>query len=288
MKVGFIGLGLMGSRMANNLIRNGNQLFVYNRTKEKANDLINNGATFTNSVSELASQSEVIITMLSEPQVVKDAALGDSGFLNHLNKNSVWIDCSTVNPTFSKEMFKEASKRNIRFLDAPVSGSTKPAEKGELTFLIGGENDVIEYCRPLFEAMGKKIIHIGGNGMGTSIKMVINLLLAHSMLAFSEGILLGESLDISKEKLFEILFGGPVIAPFLAGKKDKLLHSDFEAEFPLQWMLKDLHLALISSVENNLQLPLTESAAKIYEGASKSRYKEDDFSAIYEYIKTIK
>ncbi len=288
MKVGFIGLGLMGSRMANNLIRNGNQLFVYNRTKEKANDLINNGATFINSVAELASQSEVIITMLSEPQVVKDAALGDSGFLNHLNKNSVWIDCSTVNPTFSKEMFKEASKRNIRFLDAPVSGTTKPAEKGELTFLIGGENDVIEYCRPLFEAMGKKIIHIGGNGMGTSIKMVINLLLAHSMLAFSEGILLGESLDISKEKLFEILFGGPVIAPFLAGKKDKLLHSNFEAEFPLQWMLKDLHLALISSVENNLQLPLTESAAKIYEGASKSRYKEDDFSAIYEYIKTIK
>ena len=288
MKVGFIGLGLMGSRMANNLIRNGNQLFVYNRTKEKANNLINNGAKFINSVAELASQSEVIITMLSEPKVVKDVALGNGGFLNHLNKNSVWIDCSTVNPTFSKEMAMEARKKNIRFLDAPVSGSIKPAENGELTFLIGGEYADIEYCRTLFEAMGKKIIHIGENGKGTSVKMVINLLLAHSMLAFSEGILLGESLEISKEKLFEILFGGPVIAPFLAGKKDKLLHSNFEAEFPLQWMLKDLRLALISAVENNLQMPLTESAAYIYEGASKSRHNEDDFSAIYEYIKELK
>lgn len=287
MKVGFIGLGLMGSRMANNLIRNGNQLFVYNRTKGKANDLINNGAMFIDSVAELASQSEVIITMLSEPKIVKDFALGDDGFLNHLNKNSIWIDCSTVNPTFSKEMAKEARKKGVRFLDAPVSGTTKPAEKGELTFLIGGENNDIEYCKPLFEAMGKKIIHIGENGMGTSIKMVINLLLAHSMLAFSEGILLGESLEIPKEKLFEILFGGPVIAPFLAGKKDKLLHSNFEAEFPLQWMSKDLHLALISAAENNVQLPLTETAANIYESASKSQHKEDDFSAIYEYIKEI-
>ncbi len=285
MNVGFIGLGLMGSRMANNLIRNGNQLFIYNRTKEKADDLINNGAKFTSSVAELASESEVIITMLSEPKVVKDFALGDEGFLNHLNKNSIWIDCSTVNPTFSKEMAKEARKKGVRFIDAPVSGTTKPAEKGELTFLIGGENIDIEYCRPLFEAMGKKIIHIGKNGMGTSIKMVINLLLAHSMLAFSEGILLGESLEISKEKLFEILYGGPVIAPFLAGKKEKLLYANFETEFPLQWMFKDLHLALISATEKNVQLPLTETAANIYEGASKSRYKEDDFSAIYEYIK---
>ena len=219
MKIGFVGLGLMGSRMANNLLHKENQLFVYNRTKEKAKSLIDNGAVFSNSISELASQAEVVITMLSEPGVVIETALGENGFLKHLEKRSVWIDCSTVNPSFSKAMTEEAKKQEVRFLDAPVSGTILPAEKGELTFLIGGEKNDVEYCRPLFEAMGKKILHIGENGKGTSMKMVINLLLGQAMVAFSEGMLLGESLGISKEQIMEIILGGPVVAPFLSGKK---------------------------------------------------------------------
>ena len=284
MKIGFIGLGLMGSRMANNLLHKENQLFVYNRTKEKAKPLIENGAVFSNTISELASQSEVVITMLSEPDIVKEAALGENGFLKHLKKHSVWIDCSTVNPSFSKAMAEEAKKQEVSFLDAPVSGTILPAEKGELTFLIGGEKNDVEYCRPLFEAMGKKILHIGENGKGTSMKMVINLLLGQAMVAFSEGMLLGESLGISKEQLMEIILGGPVVAPFLSGKKDKLLKNNFETEFPLQWMLKDLRLALTSAQENNLTLPLTSSAEKVFNLANESGLGEEDFSAVYNYL----
>ncbi len=284
MKIGFIGLGLMGSRMANNLLHKENQLFVYNRTKEKAKPLIENGAVFSNTISELASQSEVVITMLSEPDIVKEAALGENGFLKHLKKHSVWIDCSTVNPSFSKAMAEEAKKQEVSFLDAPVSGTILPAEKGELTFLIGGEKNDVEYCRPLFEAMGKKILHIGENGKGTSMKMVINLLLGQAMVAFSEGMLLGESLGISKEQIMELILGGPVVAPFLLGKKDKLLKNNFETEFPLQWMLKDLRLALTSAQENNLTLPLTTSAEKVFNLAKESGLGEEDFSAVYNYL----
>ncbi|MHB1686513.1 MAG: NAD(P)-dependent oxidoreductase [Ignavibacteriaceae bacterium] len=285
MKVGFIGLGLMGSRMAFNLLQKGNQLFVFNRTKEKAKDLVNNGATFSNSISELAAQSEVIITMLSEPEVVKDTALGETGFLNYIKKNSIWIDCSTVNPSFSKLMAEEAKKRGIRFLDAPVSGTIIPAEKGELTFLVGGEKDDVEFCKPLFEAMGKKILHIGENGKGTSMKMVINLVIGQAMAAFSEGMLLGESLGIPKEKLIEILLAGPIAAPFLLGKRNKILKDNFDPEFPLQWMLKDLHLALKTAYENNLPLPLTGSTKEIFSLAKKYGLGEEDFSAVYKFLK---
>ncbi len=284
MKIGFVGLGLMGSRMANNLIHKENQLFVYNRTKGKAKSLIDNGAVISNSIPELASQAEVVITMLSEPGVVIEAALGENGFLKHLKKRSVWIDCSTVNPSFSKAMAEEAKKNEVRFLDAPVSGTILPAEKGELTFLIGGEKNDVEFCRPLFEAMGKKILHVGENGKGTSMKMVINLLLGQAMVAFSEGMLLGESLGISKEQIMEIILGGPVVAPFLSGKKDKLLKNNFETEFPLQWMLKDLRLALTSAQENNLTLPLTSSAEKVFNLAEESGLGEEDFSAVYNFL----
>ncbi len=284
MKIGFVGLGLMGSRMANNLIHKENQLFVYNRTKGKAKSLIDNGAVISNSIPELASQAEVVITMLSEPGVVIEAALGENGFLKHLKKRSVWIDCSTVNPSFSKAMAEEAKKNEVRFLDAPVSGTILPAEKGELTFLIGGEKNDVEFCRPLFEAMGKKILHVGENGKGTSMKMVINLLLGQAMVAFSEGMLLGESLGISKEQIMEIILGGPVVAPFLSGKKDKFLKNNFETEFPLQWMLKDLRLALTSAQENNLTLPLTSSAEKVFNLAEESGLGEEDFSAVYNFL----
>ena len=284
MKIGFIGLGLMGSRMAKNILKHGNSLYVYNRTKEKANSLIESGAVLASSIPELAMHSEVIITMLSEPGVVKETALGENGFLKHLKKHSVWIDCSTVNPSFSKAMAEESKKHEVRFLDAPVSGTILPAEKGELTFLIGGEKNDVEFCLPLFEAMGKKILHVGENGKGTSMKMVINLLLGQAMVAFSEGMLLGESLGISKEQLMEVILGGPVVAPFLSGKKNKLIKNNFETEFPLQWMLKDLRLALTSAQENNLTLPLTSSAENVFNLANESGLGEEDFSAVYNFL----
>lgn len=286
MDIGFIGLGLMGLRMANNLLKSGNRLFVYNRTIEKAKSLIEKGAIPATSPAEVAKNADIIFTMLSEPEVVEETAFGNNGFIEQMLPESLWIDCSTVNPSFTKKVAEKAKIKGIRFIDAPVSGTTTPAEKGELTFFIGGNPDDVEECRPLFETMGKKIIYMGENGKGTSMKMVINLLLAQAMVTFSEGMALGESLGISKEKLLDILPGGPVVAPFISAKKEKISKENFEPEFPLKWMLKDCRLASITGYENDIYLYLTNTVKEIYQHAAKQGFGEEDFSSVYQFLTT--
>lgn len=177
MRIGFIGLGIMGGRMATNLQRHDHQLVVFNRTPEKAKFLIDQGAVWGMTPATVASQVDVLFTMLANPEAVKEAALGEEGFLNHLRAGSLWVDCSTVNPSFSRQMATETQARQIRFLDAPVSGSKGPAANGELMFMVGGAESDFRACRSLLECMGSKVVHVGGHGQGTSLKMVINLLI---------------------------------------------------------------------------------------------------------------
>ena len=285
MKVGFIGLGLMGSRMAENLIKGGYELIVCNRTKEKAEPIVKKGASLAGSFMELGENSDILFTMLSNPEAVKEAALGEKGFLKSLKENSLWIDFSTVNPSFSVEISKKAKEKNVRFLDAPVAGTIGPAERGELIILVGGDEKDLNEAKPLLEKIGKKIIHLGKNGMGTSMKMVINLMLANSMVAFAEAVTLGESLGFSKDVLFNTLIGGPVAAPFLTAKKEKIRNNDFSTEFPLEHMQKDLQLVNITAFENKIPLPLSNIAKEVYGLAIKSGLGKKDFSAVYEFLK---
>ena len=285
MKVGFIGLGLMGSRMAENLLKGGYELIVYNRTKEKAEPIVKKGASLAGSFKEAGENAGILFTMLSNPEAVREAALGENGFLTSLKENSLWIDFSTVNPSFSIEMSEKAGEKNIRFLDAPVAGTVGPAERGELIILVGGDEKDLNEAKPLLEKIGKKIIHLGKNGMGTSMKMVINLMLANSMVSFAEAIALGESLGFSKDTLFSTLIGGPVAAPFLTSKKDKIQKDDFSTEFPLEHMQKDLQLVDITAFENKISLPLSNIAKEVYGLAIKNGLGEKDFSAIYEFLK---
>lgn len=284
MKVGFIGLGLMGSRMAANLLKNGHNLIVYNRTRDKAVPLEEKGAESALTPAEVGKRSEILITMLSDPGAVREAALGKNGFLMQMEQKSLWIDCSTVNPSFTKEMKVKAEGMNIRLIDAPVAGTILPAEKGELLFIAGGDEKDLEEAKPLFDAMGKKTIRMGGTGTGTSMKMVINVILGQAMAAFSEGLVLGESLGIKKEKLLDVLIGGPVTAPFIAGKKAKIADEDFSPEFPLKLMRKDFHLAAVSAYENKIFLPLSNAAKELYASAESYGFGDDDFSGIYKFL----
>lgn len=279
MKIGFIGLGIMGNLMALNLQAEGYELIVHNRTKEKANELIAGGATWADSPAEVASQVNILFTMLAHPEAVRSTA---HEFLPAFSAGSLWIDCSTVNPSFSREMAQLATDHQIRFLDAPVAGSKKPAESGELVFFVGGE-DVAE-AQPFFDIMGKKTVHVGGHGMGTSLKMIVNMQLAVAMASFAEGVAIGRSLGITEETLFNVLIGGPVVPPFVAGKREKLENSDYEPEFPLQWMRKDLHLAAESAYETGASATLASLARELYGYAAKEGYAEEDFSAIYKYF----
>src|SRR5207247_1227012 len=222
-------------------------------------------------------------TMLAHPDAVEQAALGENGFLDHLKPNALWIDCSSVNPSFSKKMATEAARREVHFVDAPVTGSAPAAEEAKLVFWVGADPADLERIRPLLLCMGNKIVHVGGHGMGTSMKMVINLLLGNAMAAFAEGMALGEGLGISREVLFDSLLGTPAVAPFLASKREKIESGNYEAEFPLRWMQKDMQLAAASAYESGVAMPLTNTAKELYRLAMRGGHGTEDFSAIYEF-----
>ena len=288
MTTGFIGLGAMGSRMAANLQKSGAQLAVFNRTRVKAASLLKQGAIWADSPALVAAQVEVLFTMLAHPSAVHEAALGRSGFLDRLPPGALWIDCSTVNPSFSREMASEAQARKLRFLDAPVAGSRQPAAKAELTFFVGGDANDLRACRPSLQAMGNKILHVGGHGMGTALKMVNNLLLAATMAGFAEGLVLGESLGIPQQSLLDALIGTPLVAPYLTSKRGKIERGDYAPEFPLQWMEKDLRLAAISAQETGVALPLTNAAKETYQLAARQGHEQEDFSAIYAFLNSVR
>jgi 3-hydroxyisobutyrate dehydrogenase-like beta-hydroxyacid dehydrogenase len=284
MRIGFIGLGIMGSRMAMNLVGNGHQLFVYNRTPDKAEPLLAKDAVWSESPADVAGQVDILFTMLANPQAVEEVALDEYGFLDSMRENALWVDCSTVNPSFSRRMAAWATARGVRFLDAPVAGTTGPAEKGELLFLVGGDQADLDQAQPLFDVMGRQVLHVGGHGMGTSLKVVFNLLLGEAMLAFSEALALGQSLGIPQERLLEILPGSAVVAPFISGKRAKIAHDDYEAEFPLKWLRKDLQLASQTGYEEGVPLPAVNVAKEICALAVQAGYEDLDFSALCQFL----
>lgn len=284
MKIAFLGMGIMGSRMAANLAKAGHSVTVWNRTPGKAQSALAAGASETATPQGAAAQADILFTILSTPEAVESTALGPDGFLAGMRKGALWVDCSTVNPSFTRRMAAEAAARGMRFIDAPVSGSKPQAEAGQLVFYVGANPDDLEEIRPLLEKMGRAVHHLGPVGMGASFKIVNNMLGAQNLLAFSETLALGQALGIPLERMLEIFIGGPMVAPLLAGKVDKITSGQFDTDFPLQWMQKDLQLAALTAYEQGVALPLTNLAKELYMQAAQSGLAEADFSAIYAWV----
>jgi 3-hydroxyisobutyrate dehydrogenase-like beta-hydroxyacid dehydrogenase len=283
-KVGFIGLGIMGSRMAANLQARGYQLVVYNRSRDKADPLLRNGATWGETPASTAGDVGVLFTMLSQPDVVAADALGPSGFLQAMARGSIWVNSSTVNPSFARRMADEARTRGVRYLDAPVAGSKEVAARGELVFMVGGDTVDLETCRPLLDCMGKRIVHVGGHGLGSSLKIINNLLGAVAMAAFAEGAALGQALGVPRQTIFDILMGAPMVAPSVGAKRAKFEHEDYDTEFAMRWMHKDLHLAAISAYEAGVPMAIANVTKELYGLAMREGYGDLDMSAIYAFL----
>ncbi len=300
MKIAFIGLGIMGSRMAANILKANPELSVYNRSVSKAQELARNGARLASSPAEAAQGADVVFTMLSTPDAVREAALGTAarasaaasggrdsagladGFLFRMKAGSLWVDCSTVNPAFSREMANAARERGIRFIDAPVAGSKLPAERGELLFFVGGEAGDLAEARPLLERMGKKIVHVGRAGAGTAMKMVVNLMLGQAMVAFSEAVAFAESIGLERSLVLDTLLGGATAAPFLQAKRSKMESGAYDTEFPLRWMLKDLDLVAREAASSGAVLLAGSAAREAYALALKEGLGDEDFSAVHQ------
>ncbi|MFT8709073.1 MAG: NAD(P)-dependent oxidoreductase [Sporolactobacillus sp.] len=280
--IGFIGLGIMGSRMARRLIDAGQELVVFNRTQAKAEPFVEKGAQLASSPKAAGQQAEIVFTMLANPQAVDAVAYGEDGLLRGMKPGSLWVDSSTISPTQSKQLAKDAAEAGIHFLDAPVAGSTVPAEKGELIFFVGGAAGDLEKVRPLLLLMGKEVQHKGANGMGTAMKLVNNLMLAQSIAAFSEAVAFGEHLGLERTELIDTIAGGPNAAPVLSLKKGKLLNGDFAAaQFKVDSIYKDLQLASEEAYTHQFALPLSNNLKSLFGLAAQYGMGSHDIAAIY-------
>ncbi len=284
MKITFIGLGIMGSRMAGNLLKNGVDVTVWNRSKDPVKELEQQGAKSLATANEAVADADIVFSMLSTPEVVGQVFLAEGGALSAMKEGAIWADCSTVNPSFSLSANEAAKKAGVRFLDTPVAGTKPQAQNAELVFFVGAEKALLESVEPYLQMMGSKVLHIGETGKGTSFKMLVNMMLAQSMIIFSEAVLLGEKMGIDRDFLLNLIPNLAVAAPFTKAKAEMVRANDYEVQFPLELMQKDLHLAAVTAYENKQTLYLANLAKEIFAAANQSGMGRMDFAAIHQYL----
>lgn len=284
MNITLLGLGIMGSRMAQNLLEKGVNLRVWNRSAEAMKPLAEAGAQTASSAAEAVQNADIVITMLAKPEAVEAVMHGEKGAMKAMKKGALWMDSSTVNPSFSRYSANLAEAEGIRFLDAPVAGTLPQAANAELIFFVGGKEQDVAQASPYMEMMGKKTMHIGDTGMGTSFKMLVNSMLAQSMLIFSETVLLGEKMGLDSEFLLNTLPNLAVIAPFTKAKAEMIKQDDYGVMFPLELMHKDMHLATTTAYEVGQAMPFANAAKERYADAVEAGLGRMDFAAIHRFL----
>jgi 2-hydroxy-3-oxopropionate reductase len=256
-KVGFVGLGIMGSAMAGNLLAAGHALVVYNRTRAKAEELPGRGAKVVESPREVAERSDVVVTMLPGPPEVGEVVAGEGGLLEGAEAGSLVIDMSTSSPSLARELHRVAKDRGVGMLDAPVSGGDVGAIDGTLSIMVGGDEADFERARPLFGAMGETVVHVGGAGAGQTVKACNQVVVALVIEAVSEALVLGSRAGVEAEKVIEVLSGGLAASKVLEVKGEKFLSHDFEPGGKVEYHRKDLGIALEAGREHGAALPVT-------------------------------
>ncbi|MGH9574760.1 MAG: NAD(P)-dependent oxidoreductase [Candidatus Acidiferrales bacterium] len=284
MSIGFVGLGLMGKPMAQNLLKAGFPLTVWNRTASKADDLVRGGANLAANPREVAERSDVLITIVSDPPAVEEVLFKD-GALAALRKGSVLVDSSTVSPELARKLAEACKGHGVDFLDAPVTGGTWGAEKGELVFMIGGDKSVYERVKPALDAMGTKFFLLGPNGAGQTIKLAMNLLYALEVQAFAESLALVAAGGVEPEKLVEVMQSSMGRAPILDIKAPFMLKNEFPASFPLRLMHKDVRLALELARQRKVDLPAGSAAYATYSAVKEQSNDDPDYAAVARFWK---
>ncbi|HWF40170.1 MAG TPA: NAD(P)-dependent oxidoreductase [Candidatus Acidoferrales bacterium] len=278
--VGLIGLGLMGKPMGRNLLKAGFPLVVWNRTKSKADDLGREGAKLAANPREVAAQVDVLITIVSDPPALEEVMFGANGALDALKRGSLFIDSSTVSPELARRESAACGERGIEFLDAPVTGGTWGAEKGELVFMIGGKQEVFDRAKPLLEAMGKKLFLLGPNGAGQTVKLAMNLILALEVQALAEATALVTHAGLDGQKLIDVLQSSMGRSPLMDVKAPLILKNDYPASFPLRLMHKDVRLALELARQEKIELPAGAAAYSTYSAVKEAAKDDPDYAAV--------
>jgi 2-hydroxy-3-oxopropionate reductase len=276
--VGFIGLGIMGKPMAENLIEAGYDLVAYNRTREKAEEL--GGATVAETPKEVAEQSDIIITMLPDSPQVEEALDGEDGVLEGVKEGALVVDMSTISPVVTEELADKAQERGASMLDAPVSGGDVGAIDGTLSIMVGGSEEDFERVLPLFEVMGKTVTHVGPVGTGQVAKAANQIVVALTIEAVSEALVLGSKGGVPPEKILDVLGGGLAGNKVMEVKREKMLEHSFDPGFRVELHHKDLGIALAAGREYGVTLPVTAVVDQMLETLKMLGRGDQDHSAL--------
>jgi 3-hydroxyisobutyrate dehydrogenase-like beta-hydroxyacid dehydrogenase len=280
MKVGFIGLGTMGLPMAHNLLKGGYELVIYNRTPGKMSTLQEKGAMIADSPKDVASQSEIVFTMLTADAAVEEVILGENGIIEGANPGLVVVDSSTISPATSKKAAEELARHDIEMLDAPVTGSEPQAIQGILTFMVGGKKEVFEKCQPLFSVMGQNAYYMGEHGKGSYTKLANNTMAAINLISFSEGLTMAAKAGIDPEVFMKVVSGGGARSGMVDNKGDKIINRDFTPHFMTQLIHKDLGLASNVAKELEISAPVLGLVKEIFQIAKAKGYGSEDMCAV--------
>lgn len=253
-RVGFIGLGLMGSGMSMNILKAGFPLTVWNRTRSKMEPLLKAGAEGAESPREVAEKSNVIIDIVTDSSDVEEVLLGSEGVFHGAEQGNIVVDMSTISPAVTRRITEELSKKAIKMLDAPVSGGAIGARDGTLSIMVGGEAETFQECLPIFQAMGRTITHVGGNGSGQTVKLCNQVLVGLNMLGVAEALMFASKAGVNVEKAFTAVSGGAAGSWQLTNNGARLLKGDWEPGFKVKDYLKDLRLIMETAAE--IQMPL--------------------------------
>ncbi|MFS1518954.1 NAD(P)-dependent oxidoreductase [Bacillus sp. SCS-151] len=280
-EIGFIGTGVMGNSMAGHLVDAGYKVALYTRTKAKAQDLLEKGAMWRDSVEELAQKANVIFTMVGYPHDVEEVYLGDNGILSHVKPGTYVIDMTTSTPTLAKKIYEEGKKKNIFSLDAPVSGGDIGAQKAQLTIMVGGDEQVFTTCKPILEIMGKNIILQGEAGAGQHTKMCNQIAIATNMIGVCEAVAYAEKAGLNPSKVLESIAFGAAGSWSLSNLAPRIIDDNFEPGFYVKHFIKDMGIALNEAEAMGMQTPGLSLAKSMYDELAKKGEGESGTQALY-------
>jgi 3-hydroxyisobutyrate dehydrogenase-like beta-hydroxyacid dehydrogenase len=278
-KLGFIGLGLMGSRLTRRLHSSGWNVQAWNRSPDPAQSLARDGVAISSSIAKLVADSDVVLSSLANDEAVHSVYFDNGGIFSSAKPGTIILEMSTISPQLSRLLHQEASLRGVDLLDLPISGSTPAVEAGTITLLAGGEPNTFQKCTPIYESLAKQWFLIGPGSSGNRMKLVVNLLLGVDMHAIAEAVSLGQHLRIDRNILLDVLSKTTVIPPAFVGKLKKIKDNDYSPEFPLRLMSKDMDLAMEAAKTSGADLPAARVAQSVL-ASNLSSNGDQDLSAI--------
>lgn len=279
-RVGFLGLGIMGSAMAENVLKNEYPLTVYNRTRERTSILAELGATVAATPREVAEDSDVVVAMLTGPEAVYALLTGEDGAAHGMAEGKVFVNMSTISPAYAREIAAGLKPLGVRYVDAPVSGSKRPAEEGSLVILAGGADEDLDAVEPVLLTMGKKVVRCGGVGSGSLAKMGINLLLGTMMTGLAEMLEFTRKGGLPDDVMLDVVDSGPLANGLFGVKREMLTSGYYPAQFPLKHMAKDLKYVLDTAYDNGAAVPVGAVLQQLYAVGRAKGLGDKDFAAV--------